>query len=91
MAPGSKYFERFAMDLVGVGLTICGITVPTGGVIITALLRRRNNNSNPRNVSERVCASRQSEIATKIEGMKENIELKLINLQEDINEIKGKV
>ena len=79
------------MDLVGVGLTICGVTFPTGGVIITALLRRRNNNSNPCNVSERICASRQSEIATKIEGMKENIELKLKNLQDDISEIKGKI
>jgi len=79
------------MDLVGMGLTICGVTIPTGGIIITALLKRRNNNSNPRNVSERVCVSRQSEIATKIEGMKENIELKLKNLQEDVSEIKGKI
>jgi len=79
------------MDMVGMGLTICGVTIPTGGIIITALLKRRNNNSNPRNVSERVCASRQSEIATKIEGMKENIELKLKNLQEDVSEIKGKI
>ena len=79
------------MDLVGVGLTICGITIPSGGVIITALLRRRNNNSNPRNVSERVCDSRRSEIATKIEGMEENIGLKIDNLQKDIKEIKGKI
>jgi len=47
--------------------------------------------SKSQNVSERVCASRQSEIATKIEGMKENIELKLKNLQEDVSEIKGKI
>jgi len=79
------------MDMVGVGLTICGITMPTGGVIITALLRRRNNNSNPRNVSERVCNSRRAEIVTKIEGMEKNIELKLKNLQEDVSEIKGKI
>jgi len=79
------------MDMVGVGLTICGVTIPTGGVIITALLKRRNNNSNPRNVSERVCDSRRSEIATKIEGMATNLSTKIDNLQEDVNEIKGKV
>ena len=83
------------MDLVGVGLTVCGITIPTGGVVIAALVKRRNNNSNPKpdseSISERVCDSRRLEITAKLEGMEKNLSLKIDNLQGDINEIKAKV
>jgi len=77
------------MDLVGVGLTVCGITVPAGGVVIAALYKRRSNNSN--SVSERVCESRRGEFTAKLEGMETNLSTKIDNLQGDINEIKEKL
>ena len=78
-------------SMLGVGLTVIGITLPTGGVIIAAMLKRRNGNSTPDSISERVCVARRNEIVTRLVGMEKNLSDKIGELQKDIQEIKEKI
>lgn len=86
------------MDMVGVGLTICGITVPTGGVIIAALFKRGNSNSNPGNgVSEKVCDAKMEGLETsirnfhhRVDELDKNLGGKIGSLETSINNLIAK-